>query len=324
MPISVGLITSWLTGRASMSDIRVSSVNPSTWPRDNCELVPTTADLEPAEDDRRVSVFAAIELHNAQLAFVDAAGGVGRWDAGSSAEQCAAWRTPAPAVPFPNFGGHSSARDESGAGPAVPTPQHPEYVLGERILREGRIVSGWAAVHRPSGRNVTVKALTRPPPNRGKDALSEAMILTELMHPGVIQLLATPTLPGYHEAFVLETLGGNLCEMVHSVDFDCEAHTDYMVQLTTAVEYVHLKGVVHGNITLENILVSADLATVKLANFGSAGSEGDVRKGPAASAEAFTAPELLAVKPGAEYRLNTAADLFSLGIVLHAFVFALL
>ena len=97
-----------------------------------------------------------------------------------------------------------------------------------------------------------------------------------------------------------------------------------MVDLANAVEFIHVEGFVHYDIKLENVLVLADLSSVKLCDFGLSGRAGEVRIGPAEGTPAYMPPELIAVGEGEMFVLNPRADVFALGVLFHAIVFAFL
>lgn len=98
-------------------------------------------------------------------------------------------------------------------------------------------------------------------------------------------------------------------------------------QMTSAIEYLHAEGIVHGDIKPENILLSGD-GTVKIADFGQSlkiMQEGGVSAAGRHTSKltrtlgtpAYLAPEICA---GEEYD-GFAADVWALGVTLYSFMF---
>lgn len=96
-----------------------------------------------------------------------------------------------------------------------------------------------------------------------------------------------------------------------------------VVQLCRALEFVHSRGLVHGDVKADNVLVrdladdEAALGTpeVTLVDFGLARAVGEERPGPRGKFSgtlSHAAPELL----GGEGELGTSSDLYALGITL--------
>ena len=98
----------------------------------------------------------------------------------------------------------------------------------------------------------------------------------------------------------------------------------FFKQMTSAIQYLHSEGIVHGDIKPENMLLSGD-GTVKIADFGqSLKIMGACGKGKKSSmltrtlgTPAYLAPEICA---GEEYD-GFAADVWALGVTLYSFMF---
>ncbi len=89
-------------------------------------------------------------------------------------------------------------------------------------------------------------------------------------------------------------------------------------QITSAVEYLHSRGVVHGDIKPENMLLSGD-GSLKISDFGQSQmmSNGESKLTKTLGTPAFLAPEICA---GDEYD-GFAADIWALGATLYFFIF---
>jgi eukaryotic-like serine/threonine-protein kinase len=187
-----------------------------------------------------------------------------------------------------------------------------QYVLLDQVGRGPRS-RVYKAKHRTMKRPVALQVLaaelTRTPAQRAA-LLKAVRSAAGLAHPNVVTAYDANEL---HDRFylVLEFVDGpDLGALVAQrgplpVDEACEL----VRQAASGLQHAHEKGIVHGDIKPNNIMVArptpgAALA-VKLADFG-------VPKGPA-SANGFAAPEQL--DPAAR-RFDHRADLYSLGAVL--------
>lgn len=187
-----------------------------------------------------------------------------------------------------------------------------QYVLLEQVGRGPRS-RVYKAKHRTMKRPVALQVLaaelTRTPAQRAA-LLKAVRAAAALAHPNVVTAYDANEL---HDRFylVLEFVDGpDLAALVAQrgplpVDEACEL----VRQAASGLQHAHEKGIVHGDIKPNNLMVArptpgAALA-VKLADFG-------VPKGPA-SANGFAAPEQLnPAARGCDHR----ADLYSLGAVL--------
>lgn len=208
-------------------------------------------------------------------------------------------------------------------------PEHPDYHNFSGPIALGGFASVWQATQKATGRDVVIKTAFKLSRSFGIDGCNEAMreadIIKSLRHPNIIEILATPAITGSFETLVMEHMrGGDLLNLMQKPSFDFELHSCFMVQLTDAVAYIHSKGIVHGDIKLENVLVSSDLTTIKLSDFGLSARAGEVRVGVAEGTTAYMAPELIAVPRGAQYTSDFSTDVYSLGVAFHAFIFAFL
>lgn len=216
--------------------------------------------------------------------------------------------------------------------PGHAMPAHPDYVF-DQVLACESYSTVWKAVESESRREVAVKAISVVPPFRASasinshdfltkdEILSEADILTQLRHDNIVKLLAAPVIKGCTEALVFEFASdGDLFSALQSPTFNVELHSqNFMIQLADALEYIHIEGIVHSDLKLENVLVFGD--KVKICDFGLAGRSGEVRVGPALGTLAYQAPELIEVPKGSCYTLDFPADVYAFGIMLHVVIF---
>lgn len=242
----------------------------------------------------------------------------------------------------------SSTEDDTPDDDLVPSPghralmstlKHTDYAF-ERILSSGSYSNVWRATDSKTQQRVAVKCITTLPEYRqsveaadsvsgcddvehdGPGVLTEAQALKQLhCHDNIVQLLATPSIKGVCETLVFEFApGGDLYSALEAVRFDIEMHSqNFLIQVADALEFIHMEGIVHNDLKLENILVFGE--TAKISDFGLAGRGGDIRIGPALGTQAYAPPELLAVPAGEKYKLDYSGDVFSFGIMIHVVMF---
>ncbi|XP_068598781.1 serine/threonine kinase 35, like [Brachionichthys hirsutus] len=249
----------------------------------------------------------------------------------------------------------------------------PRYNLLREVGR-GAYGVVYEAVARRSGAKVAVKKLRCDAPENVELALQEFWALTSLekRHPNVVQLeecvlqrngmaqkmshgnkrskqylrlvetslkgervLGLPEEPCYLW-FIMEFCeGGDLNHFILSRQPDSQTNERFMLQLTSAVAFLHENNVVHRDLKPDNILISerSGAAVLKVADFGLSkvcagfadtgeGKEGeDKNKGvnvnkfwlsSACGSDFFMAPEVW------EGHYTAKADIFALGIIIWA------
>ena len=116
--------------------------------------------------------------------------------------------------------------------------------------------------------------------------------------------------------FIMEyAQNGDLLNLLSENELPFEVIKDYFLQLCEAVKYLHEKGVVHGDIKLENILINEP--RIKLSDFGLAKRAYSDNIEENCGTVEYAAPELLSEDK--EEGLDPfKADMWALGVVLYA------
>ena len=148
--------------------------------------------------------------------------------------------------------------------------------------------------------------------------LGEIAYLKQLHHKHVVELYDVAFTEDQAFLIMEFAAGGDMFDLVRDGGaFDEVDARFYFRQLVSALEYCHCNFVVHRDLKLENLLLSKNKATVKLADFGLSN-----RLVPGRPFETlcgspqYTAPEVLC---GSSY-VGPASDVWSLGVVLYTFV----
>ena len=146
----------------------------------------------------------------------------------------------------------------------------------------------------------------------------EYRLLSALNHPGVIRVLDFGA--DDHQCYIVMEYaeGGDLAVMVREQNLNPELLLDIFIQVCSALEAVHEKGIVHRDIKPSNILIkkSEEILTAKLTDFGLARdpeNNGLTRCDNRIGTMSFSSPEQIS-NPAA---VGPAADIYSLGVTMY-------
>ncbi|KHN76039.1 Testis-specific serine/threonine-protein kinase 4 [Toxocara canis] len=188
-------------------------------------------------------------------------------------------------------------------------------------LGYGRYSKVCTALHIQSGRKIAVKIIdTRKVTHeyRKKFLPREIHNWRKLHHRNIVALMAVFDEGG--KVFLAMELAhnGDLLSYVQQNGAQPEhIAQNWMCQLVSAVQYMHLRWIAHRDLKLENILLF-DSNTVKIADFGfcrGIGSEGDLSLTFCGS-KAYSAPEILLGRAYPPFK----ADVWSLGVIAFVIV----
>jgi serine/threonine protein kinase len=108
-----------------------------------------------------------------------------------------------------------------------------------------------------------------------------------------------------------------VCSVTERGTFSEDEAACLIKQVLEGVAYLHFKGIVHGDLKLENILLEGNLpcVTVKIADFGlSKVFVGPPTRATVCGSPLYMAPELLTLDQKSE--LAPAVDVWSVGVIL--------
>lgn len=160
---------------------------------------------------------------------------------------------------------------------------------------------------------------------------NEAVALDRVRHKNIISRLGHGTARDLNNTIfhyiVLEYLsGGDLAELSKRARLSFEKTLFYIEQVAAGLGFAHSKGVIHRDIKPNNLLLTADQQTVKIADFGVA-KFGDLsspitRVGTNIYAAPEHSPLNFAIEAAhngaAEFELTPAADVYSLAKTVYA------
>jgi eukaryotic-like serine/threonine-protein kinase len=188
----------------------------------------------------------------------------------------------------------------------------------ERKIASGGMGAVFRAIDRLDGAPVAVKFLHTDKPLAIERFAREAALLAELQHPGIVRYIAHGVQSAGRRYLVMEWLEGE--DLEHRLARQKLTPTESLTllhQVTCALMATHSRGVLHRDIKPSNIfLVGGSLHHVKLLDFGVARLIHEAvqltAKGTVVGTPAYMAPE----QAKGQTRLDTRADVFSLGCVL--------
>ncbi|VDK28721.1 unnamed protein product [Gongylonema pulchrum] len=196
-----------------------------------------------------------------------------------------------------------SRNDSSNVEPALQFTELYQ-ILSDKTLGSGQFGTVYAGVHRQSGREVAVKVIAKDrfskKSSAGVETLrSEVAILQSICHSGIIKLESM--FETKDKIFVvMEKMNGDMLEMILSQAagrLDERVTKFLIMQILSALRYLHSKGIAHCDLKPENVLLS-DLVNAfpqtKLCDFGYARFIGDAQfRKTIVGTPAYLAPEVL-------------------------------
>lgn len=204
--------------------------------------------------------------------------------------------------------------------------RRPRYQIGDRIAVGGmaEVFRGWQ-IGEGFERPVAIKRLL---PNLVRDARyarlveHEADVLARMLHPNIVQMIDVVRDDDGHQLLVLEYIDGiHLRKLFHSGALSHAVIVFIVAEILNGLGYAHhlptsdgrVLGVVHRDLSLDNILVSWDGA-VKLADFGIAKRRDKTEVSmtlPVQGKSGYMSPEQHRGE-----RLDGRSDLYSVGVML--------
>ena len=171
----------------------------------------------------------------------------------------------------------------------------------------------------------TMKPHIEDDPSARKRFYQEARLAKSLKHPNVAGLLDFLEDQGHTFYMVMEFIDGvNLADYLHlNGPPPLDVTLEIAVQTLDALTYLHSRGVVHRDISPENLMLTQDAdgrALVKLIDLGvakdTAASEGMTNTGMFVGKLKYSSPEQLGTLKRGE-SIDGRSDLYSLGCVLY-------
>jgi len=142
---------------------------------------------------------------------------------------------------------------------------------------------------------------------------NEATIAASLRHPNIVKVYSNGVIDGI-PYIVTEFVKGQTLKDILDLrsSLPLEESILYMLQLTNALYYAHLHGVIHRDIKPDNVMILAD-GTAKLTDFGIALAEG-VKELTVEAKEIVGSVHYLAPEIAKGKHASIKSDIYSLGV----------
>ncbi|MGE3468045.1 MAG: protein kinase [Pyrinomonadaceae bacterium] len=200
--------------------------------------------------------------------------------------------------------------------------------LGRGSYAEIFVASDTLASPRSPHSQVVIKALNVFLQDDLDDALeqtlvenfqNEALALDRVRHPNIISRIGHGTARDLRGSvfhyLVLEYLaGGDLQQRMRRQDLPLQQALAYIEQVCAGLGHAHERGIIHRDIKPQNLLLTADHATVKIADFGVARFSVTDSPITRVGTNIYAPPEHspLSIRREGEEKLTQAADIYSL------------
>ncbi|CAB3410696.1 unnamed protein product [Caenorhabditis bovis] len=195
-------------------------------------------------------------------------------------------------------------------------------VLSDKTLGSGQFGTVYSAIQRHSGKEVAVKVISKERfSKKGSGAESmraEVAILQQTCHPGIVRLeFMCETKDKIF--VVMEKMNGDMLEMILSQELgrlNSRETKFLLVQILSALKYLHDQGIAHCDLKPENVLLSdmhSNFPQTKICDFGYARfiPESQFRK-TVVGTPAYLPPEVLQRKG-----YNKSLDMWSVGVIIY-------
>jgi serine/threonine-protein kinase len=217
----------------------------------------------------------------------------------------------------PSGAGRTAHHDEEPERAGEDRLDLPDYEVDPSPLGEGGMGVVFRARHLKLDRVVAIKVISARSRLAREFFETEARAVAQLQHPNIVQIFEI----GQHEGRPYLSLefveGGTLESKIAGGPLPPREAAELVRTLASAVEHAHRRGIVHCDLKPSNILIDGQ-GSPKIADFGVArwlGPEG-LRSpdGHVVGTPRYMAPEQAS---GEADRVGPAADIFSLGVILH-------
>jgi len=193
-------------------------------------------------------------------------------------------------------------------------------LLLKKLIGQGAFGKVYQAFQRSTQSNVAVKFLKKRfwnDPRAVRSLLNEISQAESLSHPNIVRHQGCGHSPHGTPFLVMDWINGSsLQSLLNNRSFELSDLLKIGMAIADAVAAAHVIGIVHGDITPSNVLLSAE-GTPLLTDFGFARSLSESRRSSLGGTPGFLAPEQISDAFGP---VNKRTDLYGWGGLMHALI----
>ncbi|CAD8172026.1 unnamed protein product [Paramecium pentaurelia] len=178
-----------------------------------------------------------------------------------------------------------------------------------KLIGKGHDSTVFLTINKQTKQQFALKCLAQTIEQNAINLFNEIQILRHIQHPNIITMI------GYCSdcsCMLLELMtNGSLYKILLQGSLPIAIANGIILQIAQTLQYLHEKGITHGDIKLDNLLISGDFI-IKLCDFGFAKINGQtpIPKITVSGSEGYTAPEIWNIPIDLR-----KCDMFSLGVV---------
>jgi len=197
-----------------------------------------------------------------------------------------------------------------------------QYDIGDELGR-GAFSVVKKAVNKASGEEVAVKIIAKQPDNpRQQDMVENELICwLRLDHPNCVQLKEVFETETHYYIFQELVTGGELFDEIVQRSFYSEKDASaILLQIVSAINHMHERGVIHRDLKPENLLLSSKGpdGILKLADFGLSALISDTeRLHKPVGTPGYIAPEVLLTIDDPQLSYDKECDVFAIGVIMY-------
>jgi serine/threonine protein kinase/tetratricopeptide (TPR) repeat protein len=189
-------------------------------------------------------------------------------------------------------------------------------LIGKRYRILSRLGSGsigdvYLAIDSRNKDEICLKTLRSDVRDIEKSFVREFELLSELKHPGLIPVYDFGIDPDFGPFFSMEYAGGGDLSGMKTIT--AEDFVSISSSICEALEYIHNRKIIHGDIKPSNILIDS-VGNYRLVDFGLSFISGDKAISSSGSA-AFISPEIIHKKS-----VSSRSDIYSLGLLFYELI----